>query len=46
MQSVVDFIWNDPYNILEIFLCLVHLLFLVVKLATAVSSLVDEGTVG
>ena len=34
------------HNILEMFLCLVHLLFLVIALATTVSALVDEGTVG
>ena len=34
------------HNILEMFLYLVHLCFLVVALATTVSALVDEGTVG
>ena len=39
---------RHPYqhNILEMVLYLVHLLFLVVALATTVSALVDEGTVG
>ena len=34
------------HNILEMFLYLVYLLFLVVALATTVSALVDEGIVG
>ena len=34
------------HNILEMFLYLVHLLFLVVALATTVSALVDKGTLG
>ena len=34
------------HTILEMFLCLVHLLFWVIVLATTVSALVDEGTVG
>ena len=34
------------HNILEMFLYLVHSLFLVIALATTVSALVDKGTVG
>ena len=42
-----DFTWHSyQHNISEMFLYLVHLLFLVVALATTVSALVDEGTDG